>query len=184
MKTGPIGEALEIFQEETEKALKTAAAQITGKTAGQTHTKQTQQAAQGQASQNVNQQSPVADVTAGMSSESTSTNQPQDDSSKQFIADLYGGKTPSITEEEIQQKELEDKKKQEELRQKLHREYYEKLVNRPKPQQPRPQEKVEQEEEEKEKREALEEEKKKKEELSPIMTKNRGTAEKLRGVSG
>lgn len=183
MKVGPIGEALEILQEETEKGLKTAAAQITGKTAGQTHTKQTQQAAQGQASQNANQQSPVADAAAGMPSESTSANQPQDDSSKQFVADLYGGNTQTVTEVEIKQKELEDKQKEEALRQRLHSEYYQRLTTPTKRQAPQAAEKIEMEKKEEEQKK-LEEEKKKKEDLPVIMTKDKGTKEGLRGVSG
>ena len=182
MKIGAIGEALEIFQEEAEKGLSTAKQQITGKKPGQAGQTQAQQQGNQAAQQ---QPPPIADQTAAnLPSESIGSNQPQDDSSKQFIQDLYGGKASSITEEEIQQKELEDKQKQEALRQKLHREYYEKLVTPAKQKEPRIQEKIEQEEEEKKQAIALEEEKKKKDELPVVVTKDMGTKEKLRGVSG
>lgn len=171
-KFGAIGEAVEILQEEAEKGVSAAKQQVTGKGQNQP----TQQGGQAQ--------QPPSDQAGGqVPSESVPTNQPQDDQTQQFVQDLYGG-TPNLTEGEIKEKELEDKKKQEELRQELHSQYYQGLVNRPRQGEERPAEKIEREEEEKKLQEQEEEEKKQKDELPVVVTKDMGTKEKLRGVSG
>ena len=177
MKSGPIGEALEILQEEVEQGVKTAAQQITAK--------QSQQVSQAQSKSQSGQKPTQAssDQNTSVPSEQVAASKPPIDPAKQFIQDLYGGRSPLITEAEIKQKELEDKQKHEELRQKLHSEYYQQLVNPSKPKEPHVQEKIEQEKQQDLVK--LEEEDKKKPKALPIIaTKGMGTAEKFRGVSG
>lgn len=179
---GAIGEALEVFQEEVEQGVSAAKQQITGKPVGQSQAKQQSQPPPQQKGQN-NQQD-IADQAGNLPPEATPVSGSQDDPVKKFVQDLYGGNSPQVTEEEIRQKELEDKKKQEELRQKLHAAYYQPLVNSPKQQEERQGEKIEREEEEKKMEEINREEEEKKKELPIIVTKDMGTKEKLRGVSG
>lgn len=178
MKTGLIGETIEIIQEEVEKGGQTAKQQITAK--------QSQQTGQVQSTNQSGQdptQLPSSDQNIGMPSEQVTTGKAQADPVKKFVQDLYGGTTTQITEAEIAQKELEDKKKHEELRQKLHGEYYQQLVNPPKPKEPHAQEKLEQEKQE-ELVKLEEEEKGKPKPLPIVATKGMGTGEKHRGVSG
>lgn len=177
-KVGFFDEATEIIQEEAGQAAQTVKQQVTGKSGSQV------QNTQGQKLPQVPQQQPPAGHASAMPPETPGTNQPQDDSAQKFVKDLYGVGTPSMSEGEIKEEELEDKKKEEELKQQLHSQYYQGLVNRPKQQEERQGEKIEREEEEKKMEEQEEVEKKQKDELPVVVTKDMGTKEKLRGVSG
>lgn len=184
MKTGPIGEALEVLQEEVEEGAQTAAQQITGKQQGQVQTSAGKQSGQGSAATKPQGMPPPPKPSEQTKPQGAPEKIPQSEETKAFVKDMYGGELPSVSDAQVKQKELEDKQKMEALRQKLHREYYERLVKPPKPQEERPVQKVEREEEEKKLALGEEEEKKKKQELPVIVTKDMGTKEKLRGVSG
>lgn len=203
-KVGPIGEALEVLQEEVEKGISTAKQQITGKGQkpfggtggsprgltprgkqpfGQAQGKQGQQtSSQSQPQKPSDQGKPSEDLTADLKQAAEVADTSQEET-KTFLKGIYGS-TPELTEAEIKKKELEDKQKQETLRQQLHGQYYQRLTTPSKPQEERPQEKSQREEEEKEMAELKEEEEEKKKELPIIVTKDMGTKEKLRGVSG
>lgn len=187
-KMGVIGESIELIQEEAEKGLKTAAQQITGKTQGQQKGSQTQSNKQQAASTQtqkppVDQGKPAENVPADLKQLETQTQAQTQDPTKTFVKALYGS-TPEITQADIEKKKLEDKQKEETLRQQLHGQYYQNLTKPQKQQEERAQEKIGREEEEKKEALVLEEQKKKKEELPHIVTKDEGSKEKLRGVSG
>lgn len=187
---GAIGEAFETIVEETEKGVQTAQQQITGKPANQQATnpqvaqqaQKTQQAAAAAAVQQpASDQAKPLDEAAHIDTKQPDTQ--KSDEKKSFLKGLYG-ETPEVTQAEVEQKKLEDIQKEERLRQQLHGQYYQKLTTPQQQPEERPQEKVEREEEEKKEALALEEEKKQKEELPIVVTKDMGTKEKLRGVSG
>lgn len=195
-KMGPIGEALEMLQEETEKGLKTAVQQITGKAqnqqAGGIQVKQPFGNAQGKQAPTAQKAAVVAQTQQAPSDQA----KPREDvppdlkqvetqakeEKKTFLKGLYGA-TPEITQAEVEKKKLEDKQKEEALRQQLHSQYYQSLTKSSRDEEERPQEKIEREEEEKKMAELQEEEEKKKE-LPVVVTKDMGSKEKLRGVSG
>lgn len=186
-KVGPIGEAIEIIQEEAEKGLTTAKQQITGKPAGLAQGKQSgqsKQGPQGSQAQGGGGQASGQKPSDGAKPQEAPAQVPQSEETKSFVKDMYASQSPPLSEAEMKEKELEDKKKQEELRQRLHSEYYQRLVNPPKQQEERSAEKIEREEEEKKMEQVQKEEEEKKKELPVVVTKDMGTKEKLRGVSG
>lgn len=174
-KIGFFDEVGEMMQEELGQAGKAAKQQVTGKSGQQGNTQnapqQGQQQPQGQIPQDQGQ---------AIEQGAAQQNQGQTDD---IVKQLYGS-GDAVSQGEVKAKELEDKQKEEALRQSLHSDYYQNLTNRPKPQEERLGEKVEREEEEKKKMILQEEDKKEKEELPVVATKNMGTSEKLRGVSG
>lgn len=161
---------MEMIAEEAGQAKKAVVSQVTGKQGGQ----------KGPTSKQSSHNIPASQ---GVPPETTSSSQLQDDPTKTFVKDLYGN-APDIKQAEREKREMEDKQKLEELRQRLHSEYYQRLTTPPKQQgELRPAEKLEQEEKEEEQKE-LEEKEKEPKDLPVVATKNKGTKEKLRGVSG
>lgn len=182
-RTGVIGGFVDTLQEETEKGISTAKQQITGKT-GQKQSQNDPVATQ-QAQQQPLQT--VGDSAVQPSVEAATNQQAQDDQTQQFVKDMYtsGTNAPELTDTQKQQKEQEEKQKLEQLRNKLHSDYYQQLTNPQSVQQEeRPAEKNEREDQEKTLELQKIEEEEKKKELPTIVTKDMGTKEKLRGVSG
>lgn len=173
-KSGFFGEAFEMIAEEAGKAVKAATSQVTGKQGQKPATPKSNQPPKANQTQ--------GGQIKGVPSETLAGGVQQDDPTKSFVKDLYGG-SPEISQAEREKREMEDKQKLEALRQRLHSEYYERLVNEPKQQAPRPAEKLEQEKKEEEQKE-LEEKEKEPKDLPAMSTKDKGTKEKLRGVSG
>lgn len=163
-----------MIAEEVGQAKKAVVSQVTGK--------QGQKPAASKTSQPQKTNQTQGDQGKGVPSEAPTGNSQQDDPNKSFVKDLYGGAS-EISQAEREKREIEDKQKLEALRQRFHSEYYERLVIPPKQQQPRPAEKLEQEKKEEEQKE-LEEKEKAPKDLPVVATKNKGTKEKLRGVSG
>ena len=174
VKTSLVGETLETLGEEMEKGMQTAGQQISGK---RSQRQQPQTAG-------TQQQQPQQTATAVKSQETPSGEQKGDDTTKNFVKDLYSPQAGALSEREKATKEADDKKKVEELRQKLHGAYYEQLTSPPKKQEERQGEKIDREEAEKKAKEQEELAKQEQDQLPDIMTKDKGTKEKLRGVSG
>ncbi len=173
-KGGFFGEAFEMIAEEVGQAKKAVVSQVTGKQGQKPTTPKSSQP------QKANQTQ--GDQGKGVPSETMAGNAQQDDPTKSFVRDLYGGSS-EISQAEREKREIEDKQRLEALRQRFHSEYYERLTAPPKQQEPRPAEKLEQEKKEEEQKE-LEEKEKEPKDLPAMSTKDKGTKEKLRGVSG